>query len=292
MAVIAYIHAAGAKKGVSMKYGFVLSFGPAQDMIRLAIEAEDAGWDGVFTWDAISIGTTPVYDPWVMMGAIAGVTERVTIGAMILPLARRRPWKVVKEAVTIDHLSDGRLVLPVALGVPDDAGFNAVNTDSTDRKQRAERLDEALDILALGQTGEPFTYAGKHYQVNEMQLLPKPVQERIPVWSVAGWPHEKSLARAAKWDGIIPVDMSPGRNPFDPVTLDVLGQIVNWCHEHRDTTNPFDVVLEGKTEDAQDNDTVGRLHEAGATWFIESRWDETETPESLVARIRKGPPRI
>lgn len=275
-----------------MKYGFVLSYGVPADILRLAIEAEDAGWDGVFTWDAISIGKTPVYDPWVMMGAIAGVTERVTIGAMILPLARRRPWKVVKEAVTIDHLSDGRLILPVALGVPDDAGFHAVNTDSADRKHRAERLDEALEILALGQTGEPFSYDGKHYQVSEMTLLPKPVQDRIPVWAVAAWPREKSLTRAARWDGIIPIDMSPGRKLFDPVQPDALREIVAWCHKHHETESPFDIVIEGKTEDAGDTDYIGAVQEAGATWFIESRWDEKETPESLLDRIRKGPPRV
>lgn len=273
-----------------MKYGFVLSKGTPADVLRLAIEAEDAGWDGVFTWDAISIGETPVYDPWVMMGAIAGVTERVTIGAMILPLARRRPWKVAKEAVTIDHLSEGRLVLPVALGVPDDIGFSGVNTDSTDRKQRAERLDETLEILELGQTREAFSYDGKHYQVSNMQLSPKPIQDRIPVWSVAGWPHEKSLARATRWDGIIPVDMSPGKDPFESVQPDVLREIVAWCDAHHKAGKPFDVVLEGKTEDANDTDYVGAISEAGATWFIESRWDDEETPETLLNRIRKGPP--
>lgn len=273
-----------------MKYGFVLSYGTPADVLRLAIEAEDAGWDGVFTWDAISIGKTPVYDPWVMMGAIAGVTERVKIGTMILPLARRRPWKVAKEAVTIDHLSEGRLVLPVALGVPDDVGFSGVNTDSTDKKERAQRLDEALEILELGQTGESFDYNGQHFQIKDMTLSPKPVQDRIPVWAVAGWPHEKSLARATRWDGIIPVDMSPGKNPFDSVQPDVLREIVAWCNEHHQRETPFDVVIEGKTEDASDTEYVGSVAEAGATWFIESRWDESETPESLMARIRKGPP--
>lgn len=275
-----------------MKYGFVLSKGTPADVLRLAIEAEDAGWDGVFTWDAISIGAAPVYDPWVMMGAIAGVTERVKIGAMILPISRRRPWKVVKEAVTIDHLSDGRLVLPVALGVPDDAGFHGVNTDSTDRKERAERLDEALEILGLGQTGKKFSYHGEHFQVRGMQLQPKPVQDRIPVWVVAGWPHEKSLARAARWDGIIPIDMSPGKDVFDPVHPDVLKEIVAWCQAHHEAGKPFDVVLEGKTQDSADTDYVGSIAEAGATWFIESRWDDEETPESLLERIRKGPPKI
>lgn len=275
-----------------MKFGFVLSKGTPVEVLNLAREAEHAGWDGVFTWDAISIGQTPVYDPWVLMGAIATVTERVTIGAMILPLARRRPWKVVKEAVTIDHLSNGRLVLPVALGVPDDVGFRGVNTDSTDRRQRAERLDEVLEILELGQTGESLSYSGKHFQVNEMILRPKPVQDRIPVWCVAGWPHEKSLGRAARWDGIIPVDMTPGKDPFTPVQPDVLREIIDWCQAHHDVETPFDVVIEGKTENADDTDYVGSMAEAGATWFIESRWADEETPESLLRRIQAGPPKV
>lgn len=275
-----------------MKYGFILSKGNITENLDLAMEAEDAGWDGVFTYDGISIGPWVVYDPWVLMGAIAMVTERVRIGAMILPLARRRPWKVVKEAVTIDHLSNGRLVLPVGLGVPDDAGFHAVNTDSTDRRARAERLDEALEIIEKGQTGEPFSHQGKHYQVTEMTLLPKPIQERIPVWCVAAWPKEKSLARAARWDGIIPVNMTEGANPFDPVQPDMLREIVAWCGEHRERTTPFDVVIEGKSEGPDDTDYVGAVAEAGATWFIESRWDEAETVESLMERVRKGPPRI
>lgn len=275
-----------------MKYGFVLSKGTPHEILRLAQEAENAGWDGVFTWDAISLPDWPVYDPWVMMGALATVTERVTIGAMILPLSRRRPWKVVKEAVTIDHLSNGRLVLPVALGVTDDAGFHAVNTDSTDRRERAERLDEVLEILEKGQAGEPFSHSGKHFQVTEMTLLPKPVQERIPVWAVAGWPKEKSLARATRWDGIIPVNMTEGANAFDPVQPDMLREIVAWCEEHRERTTPFDVVIEGKSAGPDDTDYIGAVAEAGATWFIESRWDEAETPETLLERARKGPPRV
>ena len=275
-----------------MKYGFVLSKGNSSQVLELAMEAEDAGWDGVFTWDAISIGETPVYDPWVMMGAIATVTERVKIGAMILPLSRRRPWKVVKEAVTIDHLSNGRLVLPVALGVPDDVGYNGVNTDSTDRKERAQRLDEALEILEIGQTGEKFSYDGKHFQVKDMTLLPKPVQDRIPVWCVGGWPHPKSLQRAVDWDGIIPVDLSPGKDPFARVQPDVLREIVSWCHEHRQRPTPFDVVIEGKSDGPEDIDYVKSVADAGATWFIESRWDDSETPESLIERARKGPPRV
>lgn len=274
-----------------MKYGFVLSWGSPAETLELATAAEKHGWDGVFTWDAISIGRMEVYDPWVMMGAIAGVTDRVTIGAMVLPIARRRPWKVAKEAITIDHLSRGRLVIPVGLGTAEDRGFAGVNTDSPDRKERASRLDETLDILALAQSGETFDYAGTHYQVEEMLILPQPIQPRIPVWAVGGWPKPKSLARAARWDGLILSDMSGEQTMWSPPTPEVIREAASWIRDHRESSEPFDIIVEGKTTGEDDVEYVSAAVEAGATWFIESRWDEAETPASLMDRIVAGPPR-
>lgn len=275
-----------------MKYGFVLSYGTPSDLLNMATAAEESGWDGVFTWDAISINNMAVYDPWVMMGAIAGVTERVTIGAMVLPLSRRRPWKVAKEATSVDHLSNGRLVLPVGLGTPEDRGFCGVNTDSADRRDRAERLDECLEILELAQIGDSFSYTGKHFQVEDMHLLPKPVQQRIPVWAVGAWPKAKSLARPARWDGIIPVDMSEGVSMFDPIRPEIVQAVAEWMSEHRTRDGAFDIVVEGKTRDAHDTAYVREVSDAGATWFIESRWDDTETASTLMERIKLGPPRF
>lgn len=275
-----------------MKYGFVLSWGSPAEILEMATAAEAHGWDGIFTWDAISIGRMEVYDPWVMMGAIAGVTHRVTIGAMVLPLARRRPWKVAKEAITIDHLSQGRLVIPVGLGAVDDRGFVGVNTDSPDRKERAARLDETLDILALAQSGETFDYNGTHYQIEEMLILPQPIQQRIPVWAVGGWKKPKSLARAARWDGLVLSDMTTEQSMWAPPSPDVIREAGSWIDDHRESSDPFDIIVEGKTSSADDVEYVTAAAAAGATWFIESRWDESETPTSLLERIVAGPPRV
>jgi len=58
-----------------------------------------------FVWDDISVGPRHVFDPWVMLGGMALVTERITLGAMVFSLARRRPWKVARESLTIGDLS-------------------------------------------------------------------------------------------------------------------------------------------------------------------------------------------
>ena len=277
-----------------MKFGFVLSYGTPAQILEMTREAERHGWDGVFTWDGISIGDMESYDPWAMLGAMAMVSERVTLGAMVFPLARRRPWKVAREAITVDHLSNGRLVMPVGLGAADDGGFSRVNTDTADRKIRAQQLDECLAILDLAWSGEPFNFEGEQYQVKDLVFRPKPVQQpRIPIWTVAQWPSVKSMTRATRWDGILP--WVAGNTPATPIPAGTLAEIRDWVLARRESDGPYDIVLEGRTsgtDHAKNCDILGPLQDAGATWWIESRWDETDTPESLLERVRQGPPQL
>ncbi len=277
-----------------MKFGFVASYGTIEQMLEMAREAEAHGWDGVFTWDGISIGEMDTYDPWSLLGAMAMVTERVRLGAMVFALPRRRPWKVAREAITIDHLSKGRLVMPVAFGATPDAAISKVNTDTDDRKTRAQRLDETLAFLDQAWTGEPFTFEGEHghYRTGEMVFRPTPVQQpRIPIWNVGAWPREKSMQRAIRWDGMICMDVN---DPFAHPGPDMVREIATWVREHRESDTPFDIVIEEVTEDdGAARERVAALEDAGATWFIESRWDpERDTPERLLERVRQGPPRI
>src|SRR5688572_25412678 len=158
-----------------MQYGVTLPHDEQpRDLIALAQEAEAAGWDGVFVWDVI-IGN----DVWVLLTAMAMVTERVKLGTMLTPISRRRPWTLAQQTATLDVLSGGRVILPVGLGAPD-SGF-ANFGEETDRKTRAELLDEGLDILTGLWTGQPFTHEGKHFHVTETTFTPALAQTpRIP----------------------------------------------------------------------------------------------------------------
>ncbi len=139
-----------------MHYGFIIPRGDVETILEMAIEAEEAGWDGVFYWDGIYIESAGLmYDPWVILAAMALQTKRVRLGAVLTPLSRRRPWKLARETVTVDHLSHGRLIVPVGLGALDDGGFAKVG-EATDRKVRAELLDEGLEILTGLWSGKPF----------------------------------------------------------------------------------------------------------------------------------------
>ncbi len=281
-----------------MKFGFIVPFATVAQNIELAREIESAGWDGYFTWDGIAVGdgAVEIWDPWTLLAAVAVKTERIILGAMIFPLSRRRPWVVARQALTVDHLSHGRLVVPVGLGAVDDGGFSKVHPEVTDRKERAGLLDETLQILDLAWKGETFTFRGRHYQVDDIQFLPRPVQQpRIPIWTVGAWPYKTSLARSARRDGIIAVDMSRGQVAEEVISPEAVANIKAWMDEHRITTTPFDIIVEGVTKGSDLVETRSRLQpltSAGATWWIESRWDDDESSESLLNRIRQGPPRL
>jgi len=271
---------------VAIKLGIVVTAGDPRTAADLAGLAEAHGWDGVFTWDAISIGTLDTYDPWIVMAAMAMRTERVRLGAIVTPPARRRPWKLAREAMTLDRLSNGRLVLPVGLGTTDDAGFGNVG-EPTDARTRAERLDEALAILAGLWTGERFGFAGHHYRFDPMTFRPTPVQQpRIPIWVVGAWPHERSMRRTLAWDGVIAQVEGPG----------AIREVVDWAERAWPAATrdrPWDVIAEGTTPAGDPQAaavTVAAHAGAGATWWIESDWD-SGTVETVRQRIEAGPPR-
>ncbi len=271
-----------------MKYGVIITGGPVAEQIELARTAEAAGWDGVFTWDGIHVGDEmEVHDPWVLMSAFAMATERVRIGAIIQPLSRRRPWKVARESVTLDHVSNGRFVLCVGLGATDDSGWGKVG-EVTDRPIRAERLDETLQILTGLWTGEPFGFAGEHYAFEPMAFRPTPIQQpRIPIWVVGAWPSEKSMGRSARYDGLLPNVVGGGE-----LTPAVIGEMRDWIADRR-SLDDFEIVVEGTTS-ADDllaaAVDAGRWADAGATWWIESNWETFDTTDAR-RRIDAGPPR-
>src|SRR5829696_2348076 len=259
-----------------MQSGIGITSGDPRTQAELAAEAERAGWDAVFTFDAIAIGDMDLHDPWVILAAMAMRTERVRLGAMVFAPSRRRPWKVAREAATLDILSGGRLILPVGLGALDDGGFGNVG-EPTEPRIRAQLLDESLAIMNGLWAGEPFGFEGEHYRFGPMTFHPTPVQRpRVPIWVVGAWPHARSMRRAARWDGIVVQATGPdGRPASGP---DVLPDIVSWLGGERakaGRTQPFDVVVDGRTpadEPAAAIDIAAAHAVAGATWWVESDW--------------------
>jgi hypothetical protein len=278
-----------------MQYGFIIPNGDIQTAPDLAAEAEAAGWDGVFIPDCISIDTEgfppgPGYDPWIVLAVMAVRTKHVRLGTMLSPISRRRPWKLARETVTLDHLSNGRLILPVGLGAAkDDAGFYKVG-EAMDLKTRAKLLDESLDILTGLWSGQRFSYSGEHYHIQDMMLLPPPVQSpRIPIWVVGAWPYKKSMQRVLHWDGILP--QKTDGTAMTPADIQAIKAFVD---EHRTLKTPFDIALDAETPGNDHERAISIVRpwaEAGVTWWLESMWQSHITLDDIRTRIKQGPPR-
>jgi alkanesulfonate monooxygenase SsuD/methylene tetrahydromethanopterin reductase-like flavin-dependent oxidoreductase (luciferase family) len=264
-------------------------FGDASVLGDLARLGEEAGWDGFFIWDHLEWpGSEPAVDPWVALAVAAVRTSRIRLGTLITPLPRRDIVKLARETVSVDRLSEGRLVLGVGLGwetIPEWASFG----HEPDKRVRGEMLDEGLEVLAALWSGNAVDHHGVHYRVSTPGQAP-PVQEpRIPVWVGGGWPAKRPFRRAAKWDGVMPIS-SRVLQGEDLAPLD-LEEISAFIGAERVSGGPFEILKGGTTVDAADREQPEAYRAAGATWWLESLVPWGCTLEAVEQRIRLGPPR-
>lgn len=262
---------------------------------ELAALAEESGWDGFFVWE-------PVWghDAWVLLTAAAMRTDRIRLGTMLTPLSRMRPWKLASETATLDNFSGGRVTLSVGLGAVD-TGFTEFG-EVTDRRTRAELLDEGLEILTGLWRGQPFSFDGKHYHVRPSDfMVPRPPQQqpRIPIWVVGAWPFPKSMARVLRYDGILPTVFDAEGKPKQAEVSDIAA-IRAYIQANRPAEHagqPFDIVVEGVTpgdDKAAATAQVRPWADAGVTWWIEAMWGANDRPdgdEFVRNRVQQGPPR-
>ena len=278
-----------------MKFGLnVANFGeyfnPNIDA-TLALEAEKYGWDGFFLWDHIlgfKDNSVPVNDPWIVLAAIAVKTRRIRFGALVTPIARRRPWKVARETISLDYLSNGRLIFGVGLGAPSFEDFEMFGEEKS-AKVRAEKLDEGLEILTGLWSGKPFRYEGKHYNLHEMTFLPPPIQcPRIPVWIGGMWPNKNPFRRASEWDGVVPI-----KKDYSRIIPEEVSQICSYIQRFRTSSNRFDIVISGQTplgDDSNGVEIVSPYSQVGVTWWLEEISEWRGSFKEMRERIRQGPP--
>jgi alkanesulfonate monooxygenase SsuD/methylene tetrahydromethanopterin reductase-like flavin-dependent oxidoreductase (luciferase family) len=245
---------------------------------RLAAEAEEAGWHGFFVWDNLSwrAPVREVADPWITLAAAATATERLRLGPMVTPLARRRPAKVARETVTLDRLSGGRLTLGVGLGSDRFGAEYSGTGEQLDDRLRGQMLDEALQVLAAAWSGRPVHHRGAHYTIDGLRFLPRPVQQPgVPVW-VAGYPgNARPLRRAAHYDGFFPINLE---HP------DQLAEITAaFTGSRRDTASPFDIAV-ALPPGADPAPYAG----AGATWWL-TEFEPAVSLDQVRGVLRDGP---
>lgn len=280
-----------------MKFGLQLpNLGPFADvhvLIKLAREAEAAGWDGFFLWDHVAIPDR-MADATTVMAALAAVTTRLRLGVLVTAPSRRRPWKLAREWTTLDHLSNGRAVLGVGLGASD-YDFERCGEDA-EPKVRAARMDEALTIIDALWSGREVTYHGQHFQVDGLRFQPTPIQQpRIPIWVAGFYPNPAPLRRAARWDGMFAI------RPNDPIQPDDWRQILTTIAELRSDMAHYDAIHSDITQGEADRERVTAYARAGVTWWLEdispvrvgwplgADWPEPWDVDAITARIARGP---
>lgn len=295
-----------------MKFGLSLpNFGDyfhPNTLAELAVLAEDVGWDGFFIWDHMFFGLMPVADPWISLAAIAVKTNRIRLGPMVTAIPRRRPTKLARETVTLDHLSNGRLIFGVGIGVGQWEW--EWHGEEADLKKRGDMLDEGLEVLTQLWSGEPYSIQGDYYRLRgyagdsekDAIFLPRTFQQpRIPIWAGGMWPNKRPFRRAAKLDGVMPIRADAELD--GSIYPEVIREVVSFIQAQRGTLDEYDVIAYGASPGDDPVKARGMMEEftqAGATWWIEAidpwhfgwNWEGDWPLEQMNERIEQGPPSL
>ena len=248
-------------------------FGALSDplaVVDVAVAAEHCGWDAVFVWDHLLRPVeqaTLIADPWITMTAIAMKTDRIRIGPMVTPLARRRLLKLAREVATLDLASRGRLVLGLGLGV--DSGGELTRTgEELDVRVRGEMLDEGVRLLDQMLRGDNVVHDGPHFMIDGITVAPTGVQRpRVPFWLAARGEKLAPVRRAARYEGLCPTAITPDR----------FAELVDVVAAERGSLDGFDFAVM-----ALPDRSFAEYEDRGATWAIHEM-----SPETSVAEIMR-----
>jgi hypothetical protein len=292
-----------------LDYGIVLPNwevdGDTERLVEYGVAAEEAGWDGVFLADHLAMGGEDGYpdfpDPWITLSGIAARTDEIKLGSWVTPVPRRQPWQLARDLATLDRLSGGRVILGTGLGRSFD--YTTFGTPWEPGTLGA-KYDESLDVVTGLWTGEPFSYDGDHYTVDDAVLKPTPVQEpRIPIVVGGVWPNRKPFHRGGEWDGMVPHYRGDGVIPAEGIESDESDDLVvperpgtaedevrEMAAYYRDVADdPGELFLPADPPHAT-GDWPALCRDLGATWLYTRNLDPEHGWDLTMERVRDGPP--
>ena len=171
------------------------------DVLEIARHAEATGWDGLWLADHFmpdgASTRTPWPEAWTTLAALAHAVPRVRIGTLVTGNGYRHPAVLAKMASTVDHLSGGRLVLGLGSGWQENE-HRQYGIPFYTVPERLERLAEACELIQSLFANETTTFRGKHYQLENAVLEPKPVQKPLPLL-IGGGGERVTLRIAARF---------------------------------------------------------------------------------------------
>jgi alkanesulfonate monooxygenase SsuD/methylene tetrahydromethanopterin reductase-like flavin-dependent oxidoreductase (luciferase family) len=259
---------------------FIPQFGELADpglLADLGRRAEQAGWDGLFVWDHIQYRAPAalVLDPWVTLAAIGSATDRLRLGAMVTPLARRRPWVVARQLAALDLLTRGRMVFGVGLGLDDSGNELSTFGEELDARTRAAMLDEGLEIVHGLLSGQSVHHRGPHYVADGATFLPTPVQSPLPTWVAARWPNRAPLRRAARYQGVFAINIGA------PSEVE---QLRSYVEPMRPGGGPFEIVIA-----PEPRHSAADWERSGVTWLLTPFSQFDARAEEVAKVVDAGP---
>jgi probable F420-dependent oxidoreductase len=265
-------------------------------VVPVAKAVEAAGWDGLaftehpapgYRWLAEG-GGHQTLDPFVALGAAAAVTERIKLLTYLAVVPYRNPLLLAKAAATVDMISDGRMILGVGTGYLK-GEFFALGVDFDERNAL---FDEALDVLPLHWSGEPFSYQGRHFNARDIVARPSP-RRQIPIWigGNAKITRRRVATRAQGWMPMSgPPEMATTTRTAHFSGLDDIAKAVRDLKEMAgERAGELDVmvlytddsILQPGNDVERHREMLGRYAEIGATW-VSFAWDFSTQAETLA----------
>jgi probable F420-dependent oxidoreductase len=273
-----------------------MAFSKMEEIVPLAVAAEEAGWDVITFSDHVvnpeTINNPYPYtedgsrrwepftdwpDPWVAIGACAAVTRSIRFTNNVFVLPVRNPFLVAKAVSTAAALSNGRVTLTIGVGWSKDE-YALLQQDF---HTRGKRCNEMIDILRLLWTGEMVEYQGEFYQFDRLEMNPAPV-ERVPIWvgGISTAAHKRAARLGDGWLSDL--------QPTDEI-LEMIKAIRGYRQEFGRGHEPFEVMA--SASDAWDLDGYKKLREGGVTHVLTMPWafyhGENPTLEQKIDGIQR-----
>ncbi len=161
---------------------------PWDEMVRRFTYVEDLGFDVVSTADHFVDWTkpaTPWLEAWTVLAAAARATTRIRLATLVSQIPLRHPAMLARQALTVDHVSGGRLEVGLGTGLSIDPAYDMIGIPNWEPKERVARFAEYVEIVDRLLSNEQSSYAGRYYQVKDVMMNPRPVQRPRPPIIVA-----------------------------------------------------------------------------------------------------------
>jgi alkanesulfonate monooxygenase SsuD/methylene tetrahydromethanopterin reductase-like flavin-dependent oxidoreductase (luciferase family) len=260
----------------------------AQRMGDLAGLAEEVGWDGFFVWDHLRYRepVRDIADPYVCLAVMAATTSRITLGPMVTPLTRRRPQVVARQAVTLDRLSTGRLVMGFGIGDDYPGGDLACFGELTDGRDCGRALDEGLEIFNGLVTGQTVNVTGDFLRAEDVAFQPTAVRaDGIPVWTAGRWPNTAPIRRAAQHQGMMVIQVTEPRQ---------IEELAAKLAQAGADLEHFEIAHWGERDETmayRKDERYSEWERAGVTWYLSGPGQFNLVYDEVRAYVAAGPPR-